>query len=406
MRCVWVLALCLGWAAQAEAQRIIYDGKRDTSAQQAAAAAKEITSGTLFDSMLRNVDAQARLEVDTVTAFAKEQMRAKLNAFKVWSDPKAQPVAPGDFSPEGLERRKQCPRSVDCVLKTLKQQHQAALSAPAITPVELARRLDQIKAKRAQLQTDLEKLQDANKSKDPVIVRAFAALEDPGADVLEYVQKIAKSQDALAKGIGPALDAIEAGLDQVLAMYHAIESIWRGPQAVSVDPASLRPPSQQIDLQLLAVDQAYLKNLARIEARKQLEVGAALAGVESALNLLTAAAVAESTESIETTLRAVANGHQRERLFLLVLALHEAASAVAAVDAANALAQLRVSDEERRYSIRRSAVNTSTYDLTIQAAVQRLALYWKGGLKPAELAQFFFYVTNTFALPAIAIKQE
>ena len=101
MRRALVLAVCLGVAADARAQRVIYDATRDQTAQQAAAAARDVTTGTLFETMLRNVDAQSRLEADTVTAFAKEQMRAKLNAFRVWSEsergsPEARHVLPGE----------------------------------------------------------------------------------------------------------------------------------------------------------------------------------------------------------------------------------------------------------------------------------------------------------------------
>jgi hypothetical protein len=42
-------------------------------------------------------------------------------------------------------------------------------------------------------------------------------------------------------------------LEQVLGLYHAVASIWKGEQAVRVDPASLRPSQEEIELQLLAI---------------------------------------------------------------------------------------------------------------------------------------------------------
>ena len=72
-----------------------------------------------------------------------------------------------------------------------------------------------------------------------------------------------------------------------------------------------------------------------------------------------------------------ANAHERERLLGMLMTLHEVAASVAQVDVANRLAELRASDEERRHSIRQSAVNTSMYDLTIQVATQRpLCIDW------------------------------
>jgi hypothetical protein len=394
----------LAWlviAADAHAQRFIYDGTRDATAQQTVAAAKEVTSGALFAAMLKNVDAQARFEVDTVTAFVQERMRARLNAFDVWRDPAAVPTA-----------AVACRKSVECQLRDLQQRHKAALGA-APTQAEVESRLAAIKKRIAELQAELKALQQARPSADPFIIRAFDALEDPGGDILAYAQKIAGLADnalpATAKGVVNALTALEEGLEQVIGLYKAVAGIWRGQQAVSVDPASLRPAPQQIELQLLAVEQDHLKSVARIRARRELEVGVALSGVEHALALV--AAVLEQPSAVtgarpvEATLREAAAGHQRQALRTQWEALHAAAGAVAQLDAADSLAALRLTDEARRYSIRRSAVNISTYDLTLQAAAQRLALYWKSGIKPGELAQFAFYVTNTIALPAIAIKE-
>lgn len=414
MRRILTVVLCLVWAADARAQRVIYDAERDATAQETAATAKELTSGALFAAMLKNVDAQAKLEVDTVTAFVQERMRARLNAFEVWQDPKAVPVQlpkPGEkFSPQAAAF---CRRSVECQLATLRLEHREALAAPVITEAELNARLTAIKTRSAALQAELKALQQASKSADPFVVRAFEALEDPGGDILKYAERIAglATNPATAQGVANALAAIEEGLDQILGLYKAIASIWRGQQAVSADPASLRPPPQQIELQLLAVEQAHLKSIARINARKELEVGVALSAVETAMLRVgivlkqDSKIFGQSPRPIEGTLREAAASHNRQALREQWEALHDTASAIAQLDGANSLATLRLSDEARRYSIRRSTVNISTYDLTIQAAAQRLALYWKGGIKPTELAQFVYYVTNSIALPVIAIKE-
>jgi hypothetical protein len=414
LRRALVAITCLAWTADAQAQRIIYDGQRDATAQQTVTAAKEVTSGALFAAMLKNVDAQAKLEVDTEIAFLQERMRARLNSFEVWQDPKAVPPAPPTpgvtFDPNAAAL---CRKSVDCQLKELQRQHQAALAAPP-TQADIDARLAAIKTRATALQAELKALQQASKSTDPFIIRAFDALEEQGGDILDYAQKIAdlfKSASPAANGVGNALTKIEEGLDQIISLYKAIASIWRGQQAVSVDPASLRPPPQQVELQLLGVEQEHLKAVAKIEARKELEVAAALTGVNTALRQVTAvlnldlpAIKAGPRPAIERTLKEAADSHRRQPLLVQWEALHAAAGAVAQLDSAAALATLRQSDELRRYSIRRSAVNISTYDLTIQAAAQRLALYWKGGIKPTELAAFVFYITNSIAVPAIALK--
>jgi hypothetical protein len=150
----------------------------------------------------------------------------------------------------------------------------------------------------------------------------------------------------------------------------------------------------------------------------QMDVAAALRTIETTQNELKRAGLADPdkpSRSIEATLRQAALAPRspgvdevdaREPLRIQVHVLHNAAAGIAQMDIAERLAELRRADELRRYSIRRSAVGAGTYDVTIRAAVDRLAAYWKRGVKPTELAQFIFYVTNTVALPWIAAKQE
>src|SRR5689334_14754708 len=79
-------------AGAASAQRVIYDQSRDKTAQDAETAAKQIASASLFDKMLRNVDLQAKYEIDTTMAFLQQQMRAKIQNFTYWSNPDDVPV--------------------------------------------------------------------------------------------------------------------------------------------------------------------------------------------------------------------------------------------------------------------------------------------------------------------------
>ena len=88
----------------------------------------------------------------------------------------------------------------------------------------------------------------------------------------------------------------------------------------------------------------------------------------------------------------------------MLLGLLEAAAALGASDTVTRLEITREGQEERLYSIQRSAVNSSTYDQTIQAAMQRLAIYYKGGIKTSDLAGLIFFITNSAAVPVIAAK--
>lgn len=409
---IWLVLIVLACAANASAQRAIHDDARDKSAQDASAAAKDIASGSLFTKMLANADAQAKREADTTMAWVEQQMRAKLEGFVVWSDPSdviAKPLA-------GVGILAGTCKSLHCELASLDVALTFSLHERRVpTAAELKATLAALDKKKEQLAADLKALQTPKD--DPAVVRAFALLEDPGKDIVDYAKKLTEAaqksplpiNDGALKGVANALDQIGDGLDELLALYGSVKGIWAGAAAVSVDPASLRPPRQALEIRMLALTQDHLQTVAQIEARRNMDLGTTLDQVATALNMMASLGLAQSTERIEDTLRRqVATPDRslprRRELESTLLLLHTAAAAFAEQDAAGRLADLRLSDEERRLSIRRSAVNASAYDQTIQAAAQRLALYWKSGVKPADLAQLAFYLTNTIAIPAIAIK--
>jgi hypothetical protein len=432
---LWLVGICLLCAGPAHAQkRFIYDADRDTTAQQAATAAKDIASGSLFETMLRNVNTQGKVEVDTTMAELREQTRATLTALRFWYQKDVDPPVPpsagaGDaITKKFLHDAEECPRTLACVLRELHGQHQEALAGPLVTQVMLDQRIAEIQKKKTALEAELKALKEASQAaQDPLVDQAFALLEGHGDDVLAYAHKIADVGVNFApdqfKAANKALDEVSKGLDQVMNLYHMIRTIWQSPEekartSVAIDPASLRPPTQQTQLLLLAVDQDHISTMARIDARMQLDVTLALSTIVTAQNELTREGLVDPSKpvrSIETTLREAAKAPRpagmdeveaREPLRRQMHALHNAAAGIAQMDIAERLANLRRADELRRYSIRRSAEGAKTYDLTIQAAVQRLSAYWKRGVKPTELAQFIFYVTNTVALPWIAAKQE
>lgn len=402
------IALFLICAIELRAQRVIYDQSKDKTAQDTVAAAKEITSGSLFEKILRNVDLQGKQEADTQMAWVEQQMRAKLENFHFWSasndNDRVARILPGGAG--YLAGR--C-ESVKCELQSLEVRLKffQNLTGTTSTPDQIAARLSELEKKREALDQALKELQSSSKSQDPVVLRMFDLLNDNGKNVIDYAKQLtalAKDNKLPIQGISTGLDKIGDGLDQMLSLYNVVEGIWKGYQAVNVDPASLRPPQEQIDLQLLALEQDHLKTITLILARESIEAGAAFDRVKTALNRLDSAGVLNSKERVEDTLREYVQERGRQQLVALLGALHEAAAAVAEEDAAGRLATLRLSDEEHRYSIRRSALNSSIYDQTIQAASQRLALYWKSGIKPSELAQLIFYVANTAGVSAIAAQ--
>ncbi len=404
VRLIAVLTVIVSTANCLRAQRVVYDQARDKTAQDAQSAAKEVTSGALFDKMLHNVDLQGKQEIDTTMAFVEQQMRSKIENFIYWNHPgdRVVTVIPG---PAFIGQTCQ---SVVCELKSLQIKLNAFLAdSSPLTGEQIRDRLAELDEKKKALDQALKQLQDSSKSKDPAVVQAFSFVNNNGKDLIDYAQKVSKLGDDSGhpiKGLSSALTQVGDGLDQMLSLYNAVKSIWDGYHAVSLDVTSLRPPQEQTDLQLLALEQDHIRTIALIRAREYAELSATLNRVATALSRLKGAGVLESTDRVEETLRQQVKAHNREQLRRLLDALNESAASVAEEDAAGRLAELRLSDEQRRYSIRQSAINSSTYDQTIQAASQRLTLYWKSGIKSAELAQLIFYIANTAGVSAIAAK--
>jgi hypothetical protein len=388
-----------------QAQRVLYNPKQDQTAQDAVAAAKDIAAGTLFNTMLRNVDGQSRQEADTTLAYLKEQMRSKLAAASVWNaaDDKRDSVKAGTLIHDA-----KC-KSLRCQLEVIQRRLNETLPAP--TQAEVDKKVNEIAVKKDELSKAVEQLKArAEATKDPVAIQILSHLGD-AKDALAYADQIKTLIGNAA--LGKALDEVSSGLDQAILLYNTVKGIWDGYKAVQVDPTSLRPAREVTELRLLGLEEEHIKRLSRIRANEQLETGAALQGIGEALGSLQRAQVWESTDSIEDTLRLAAMGDPKrnppltpdsKRVRDLLDTLFQSAAVLATQDAAKRLAANRISDEERRYSILRSAVNSSTYDETIQAAVQRLAVYYKGGIKPADLAQLIFFVTNSIAVPTIAAK--
>ena len=416
MRKLLIGLIVAAGTADAHAQRIIYDGTRDATAQQTVEAVKEITSGALFDKMLHNVDAQAKLEADAMLAFVREQMRAHLIGLDVWYIAGVNPLDPLDLtqSEAVFERNaRDCPRSVECLLRQLRDRHKAALAGPDVTQADLDRKLGEIKGKIATLQAELKALKDAMNAKSASPVdELFGRLESHGAKVLEFanavVTEVGKDQGRF-KGASKALDEVGKGLEQVLKIYQVTRDIWTSRDLVSIAPASLRPPPQQTEIQLLLIQQEHLRTRARLEAKRQIEVSAALRLVDGALTMLHGVhggGVDRSAERIEDTLRAAAAMPDRRRLKDLLRALNEVAAAAAQMEAADQLAKIRLADEQRRFSIRQSAIQAGTYEVALRTAAQRLAAYWKRGMKPGDVAQFAAWVANTIALIEVAREEN
>jgi len=394
MRTPKLLIYLVAFSACLPAQRIFYDGERDKRAQDAVIAGKEITSGSLFQKMLSNVDLQAKAEAADALRWTEKEMIATINNFQVWKHRDDKPGVtlpiPGQC---GFAIEKRC-KSVRCEMEAIEVQMEVDTPQEANS---IAERLKQIKAQQERLKAVIAELAKTSKSQDPVVLEILSHAGD-----VEEIVKYAQGLTSASPTAGKVLGQISETLSQIESLYKSVQAIWAGYKAIENDVLMLRPAIEAVQLRLLGAEEEHLKAVAMIYARRLRESDEVRKRVDMAKARLTK--YWESEDAVGATLSKLVDPADRNELVLVSMGLHEAAAAAAQGAVACRLAALRSSDEQRRHSVRVSAIHADTYDQTIQSALTRLAVYYKGGIKRAELAQFIFNVVGTVSLPAIAFK--
>src|SRR5262249_1277413 len=111
-------------------------------------------------------------------------------------------------------------------------------------------------------------------------------------------------------------------------------------------------------------------------------------------------------EDIEVTLRRYQLEAERDtdRLKAAVYLLENFAALAARAETPVRIAELRSAVEERRFAIRRDAIMARSYEQILSAGAQRIALYYKSGVKPETIAQFLQAAATIGIIPAITGK--
>jgi len=382
----WAVALLLAISGALQAQPFFYHADQDKNAQLAAATARQVTNGTLFTREAQNLDLISRLEIQRTFSSAEVLSQAMINAFQTW-------------------------QSVLDQMQSTKTALQAA--GPAPSP-------DEAKAQIAEVQTHLATLK-----------AAIARLNKPVAadeDIVEQIKghiKTAEDAARFAESIphnaqfNTAIANVKTGLDDAAALYNAFATAYEARQSAEnqvgkITAAQHNLPQQQM-LKLMSLELNHLHWLAQNSARHAMESGSVLAligRVESRLNPLSPdekrKTIQDSLDDLARTAHEAASpadrAAARTSLQNLLLALHEAAAVQAQRDLPTKLARLRETQEQARYAIQRSGVQVRGTETQIQNVTALLALYYQGGIKPAQLAQLLYNLSGMVSLPILAAK--
>ncbi|MDQ6706910.1 MAG: hypothetical protein M3Z85_13160, partial [Acidobacteriota bacterium] len=337
--------------------------------------------------MLANMDRLSKASSERFFAGADRQMRANLSSFVTWNDVHAfvanldarlRADPPGDASPAEVRAA-----TAALTLETEAAKTKLA-SLEAAAKNKFATREEEIRLIGTWFST-LGNLDD--------LVSFGSQFLTAQAPVPASFLDAAKQAAAIANGLGKMYGDFEVNLA-------------RTPDIVVLEA----------QIQMLEANEDHLKQLALIAARREIDLAdtyALIRRVQAGLSYLdgtgkpsgkcsTPGNYRDRSQRITDSL-SDATGDQCD-LDSMVFVLYNAAALAARGDTPKRLASLRLAEEERRHSIRASAVAARSYEILVATGTQRLANYYKGGIKPETLAQIASALATLGLIPTIAVK--
>lgn len=370
MKITWGIFVAALWISAAPAQVIrLHDRAKDEAAQKAAEAAKKVASGSLFDAELKNLDIFAKLEIDSMFEGEARVTRNLLNQ-----------IASGTWT------------GLDLLVSTLKAQ----LSRDAIDA-----RIASLTAEQARLQARLAAIHSHKPPAGPAIpgnpAEAVANIIGQGIDLDNAAASLAgglKKPDASTQ---QAIDEI----GKVLAEGQTAADVVAANQKTVTDTAEqlaqLRSSLNGLAADRVKLELTHTETLLKIWNRAGDDM-AQTQNLVADYERLSAAAdhtktVFDSVLERAATARAAAAGDRRARRNELDAAVNLpflAAALGARWNSAELIGRLREAQEMHRYSIQRSRLEAHAYEVAVGAGGQRLAMFYKGGVRPEMIAQILY----------------
>lgn len=344
--------------------QFFYDGARDKTAQEAEAAARQIAAGTLFEKELRNADALSKLQIAAQISISRKAYLTVLDSFKTWED----------------------------VSKQLASVKEALKEQPRMTHEQRKARLEEISAKQTELKNAIAALKRPEHK--GTLVEAILDRLDQGESLVAFAKGLESSGN---KKADEAIGHVEAALAVAKSLFDSWKSTLGGLRAIEAGLADLAIPPEVLEAELLRLEEQYLNQLGIIAARQELESGEVLQLISEAEGQ------AKSLKGdIEQSLRD-AKGDRGVLGFRLHI-LHTVAAIAMRNELPANLAKLRDTQETLRHAIRQDAATARSHEQLLLASSQRLAMYYKGGIKPGQLAQLLYSISGLVSLPIIAAK--
>jgi hypothetical protein len=330
----------------------LYDTKRDAAAQDAKKLADQIRSGELFRKETETLRLLTKQDAATVIADSREEMLSWINSFVSWSDLDALRAE------VDVQTRREPP--------------------PDIAAEK--RKLDELEAN---LKRGLAGVQAAAAS-----ATTAANAPKPGTPAQSSPAKseddIHSAVDAVKQRAGKDAAAVTTAVTVFTQLQSTYDTYTKQLKAINQVQDQLKELKTELKRALLVrlqVEESYLVTQVNLYERRERE----LEPVRRLLSVCRTPEGVPATEHLDETLQRLSN--DPPRLDQASRALLACTSLAAEGNLPDRLFRLRLAELEHLRSVRVSAANAQVLEAFLGGGVDRLALYYQGGVKPETLAQ-------------------
>jgi predicted nucleic acid-binding protein len=416
-----------------QAQRL-YDEDRDKKAQEAVKLAEAINANSTFVNQLKNLETLSTRDVELYFKGAKRQMEFEINGFRTWGEVSKfvgaieGKVKMEDFISEKEVKKikddldlkteddpkfnKDCTsRKTDIGKDLCKAENELANLKKAVKKSE-----EEGDALEEELKTRLEKIDvveslvdkaetylNLGATKNETIKGLSAVFSNLSKSYVNYTSKLQEIKNQPKDELRLLLQRISVETLQLEADH------WK-----TIAEIQLRRNNEQDDLRILVNEvRGKLKEICKclpptdnfeqeeitdtfFKAQKEVEKwkkAVVVAASENPSRVL-------SKEENECKITTGAGLPKKELVVYVFRALYSAAALAARGETPMRLTQLRLAQEEHRYSIQQSAIFARSYELALSTSAKRLARFYAGGIRPEKIAQLI-YTAATVAVPAV-----
>ena len=363
---VFIISLLL--AAPAPAQRL-YNADQDKRAQEALKAGRDLSPAAGFGAALDNLGRIWTLRQEQVFRSAHTQMRADLGSWINWGDLKAS-VQQISVSLRPLLAKGK-PEDLEAELKSAKDAQLSARTALA----------------------DLAKSVSASPAATVVSVGVWLDRISQIEPVANYLINLEKDKSGTKAQIAAAGKASES-LQKLAQLYSDFKlDLPKNPHAILLE----------YQLQTLGLEVRHVQEIMQIQERLDRELNIVTEVLDPVQADLQALDLADG-QRIADRLDQVAAAKNDAELRRLVFLLYNAAALAARGDSPRRLAELRATMEERANTLRVAGGSTAFQQRIVVNGLQRLALYYQGGIKPGSLADLIQALATVGIAPAVWSK--